>query len=93
MVEKPLDGHSLSDLESKTLVELQAMAKSMEIKGIAGSRKRDLIQMMLESQTEKRAWNSQRAFWKPSPRDTVSSAARIPTTSPEPTTYTCHPLR
>ncbi len=53
MVEKPLDGHSLSDLESKTLVELQAMAKSMEIKGIAGSRKRDLIQMMLESQTEK----------------------------------------
>jgi len=32
MVEKPLDGHSLSDLESKTLVELQAMAKSMEIR-------------------------------------------------------------
>ncbi len=53
MVEKPLDGHSLSDLESMTLVELQAIAKSMEIKGIAGCRKRDLIQMMLESQTEK----------------------------------------
>ncbi len=53
MVEKPLDGHSLSDLESMTLVELQSIAKTMGIKGIAGSRKRDLIQMMLEDQTEK----------------------------------------
>jgi transcription termination factor Rho len=52
-MEKPLDGLTLSDLESKTLVELQAIAKALNIKGLSGSRKRELVQKLLENQTER----------------------------------------
>ncbi len=51
--ERPHEGLSLSDLEEKTLVELQALAKTMNIKGTSGTRKRELIQKLLESQTER----------------------------------------
>ena len=51
--ERPHDGLSLSDLEEKTLVELQALAKTMNVKGTSGTRKRELIQKLLESQTER----------------------------------------
>jgi transcription termination factor Rho len=53
MVRKPLAGPSLSELESMTLKDLQALAKTKEIKGIAGLRKRALIQKLLEDRTEK----------------------------------------
>ncbi len=53
MVERPLDGPTLADLEGKTLVELMALAKTMGIKGLSGSRKKDLIQKLLEGQTER----------------------------------------
>ncbi len=53
MFRKPLIGPSLSDLENMTLKDLQTIAKTMEIKGIAGLRKRALIQKLLEDRTEK----------------------------------------
>jgi transcription termination factor Rho len=53
MVDKPLDGLSLSDLESKTLVELQSIAKAMGIKGTSAVRKGELMQKLLEGQTER----------------------------------------
>jgi transcription termination factor Rho len=51
--DRPFEGLSLSDLESKTLVELQVIAKAMNLKGLSGIRKRDIIQKLLEGQTER----------------------------------------
>ena len=53
MTDKPFEGLSLADLESKTLVELQALAKAINIKGLSGNRKREIIQKLLEGQTER----------------------------------------
>jgi transcription termination factor Rho len=53
MVRPPLSEPSLSELESMTLKDLQTLAKDKEIKGIAGLRKRALIQKLLEDRTEK----------------------------------------
>jgi transcription termination factor Rho len=53
MSAQPAKGPSLSDLKQKTLVELQAIAKTMGLKGISGLRKRELIQKLIESKTQK----------------------------------------
>lgn len=44
---------SLSDLERKTLVELQALAKEKGILKITGLRKKEIIQKLLEDKTKK----------------------------------------
>ncbi|MBD3368791.1 transcription termination factor Rho [Candidatus Fermentibacteria bacterium] len=53
MSAQPAKGPSLSDLKQKTLVELQAIAKTMGLKGISGLRKRELIQKLIENKTQK----------------------------------------
>jgi transcription termination factor Rho len=53
MVRKPFEGPSISDLESRTLTELQSLAKEKDIKAVSGLRKRALIQKLLEDRTEK----------------------------------------
>jgi len=53
MDRKPFDGPSVSDLESRTLTELQSLAKEKDIKAVSGLRKRALIQKLLEDRTEK----------------------------------------
>lgn len=51
MSEKSLVGHSLSELEEKTLVELQVLAKAMGLKKVTTLRKRELIEKLLKGQT------------------------------------------
>ena len=53
MAEKSHSGLSLSELQEKTLVELQVLAKSMDIKRSTGLRKRELIEKLMEDQTAK----------------------------------------
>ncbi|MBN1433885.1 transcription termination factor Rho [Candidatus Fermentibacterales bacterium] len=51
MSDKSLGGLSLSELQEKTLVELQSLAKSAGLKRVTGLRKRDLVEKLLEDQT------------------------------------------
>lgn len=53
MVRTPFEGPSVSDLENRTLTDLQTLAKEKDIKGVSGLRKRALIQKLLEDRTEK----------------------------------------
>jgi len=53
MSRRPRPGHSLADLEGKTLVELQALAKEKGISRVTGIRKGDLIRKLLEEKTER----------------------------------------
>ena len=53
MAEKSHGGLSLSELQEKTLVELQALAKSMGLKKVTSLRKRDLVEKLMEDQTAK----------------------------------------
>jgi transcription termination factor Rho len=52
MSRKPLPGLSQTELEGKTLVELQAMAKEKGLEKISGIRKKDLVRKLLEKKTE-----------------------------------------
>jgi transcription termination factor Rho len=52
MSQKPEPGLSQNDLESKTLVELQAIAREKGIERVTGIRKKDLIRKLLEKKTE-----------------------------------------
>jgi len=52
MSRKPLPGLSQNDLEGKTLVELQAIAKEKGIEKLSGIRKKDLVRKLLEKKTE-----------------------------------------
>jgi len=49
----PFTGPTSGDLESKTIVELQAMARASGIKRVSGIRKSDLIHSILEASAEK----------------------------------------
>jgi transcription termination factor Rho len=53
MSRRPRPGQSLSELEEKTLVELQAMAKENGLSRVTGIRKGDLIRKLLEDKTER----------------------------------------
>src|ERR687888_280548 len=48
----PNRGVALAELESKTLAELRALAKTLEITGVTGLKKQDLIFRLLQAQTE-----------------------------------------
>jgi len=48
-----MPGLTQTDLEKKTLIELQALAKEKELDKISGVRKKDLIIRLLEKKTEK----------------------------------------
>jgi transcription termination factor Rho len=52
MSRKPLPGLSQNDLEGKTLVELQSMAKEKGLEKVSGVRKKDLIVKLLEKKTQ-----------------------------------------
>jgi transcription termination factor Rho len=53
MSRRPRPGQSLSELEEKTLVELQAIAKENGLSRVTGIRKGDLIRKLLEEKTER----------------------------------------
>src|ERR687884_1659298 len=48
----PNRGVALAELESKTLAELRALAKTLEITGVTALKKQDLIFRLLQAQTE-----------------------------------------
>lgn len=52
MSRKPLPGLSQNELERKTLVELQAIAKEKGLDKVSGVRKKDLIVKLLEKKTQ-----------------------------------------
>ncbi len=53
MNQKPQREYSLAELEKKTLVELQSVAREKKIEKVSGIRKRDLIRKLLENKTER----------------------------------------
>lgn len=53
MSQRPERGLSQNDLEEKTLVELQKMAREKGLERVTGIRKKDLIRKLLEHKTER----------------------------------------
>ncbi len=53
MNQKPQREYSLAELEKKTLVELQSVAREKKLEKVSGIRKRDLIRKLLENKTER----------------------------------------
>src|SRR5437764_7445133 len=49
---EPNRGVALAELESKTLAELRELAKTLDITGVTGLKKQDLIFRLLQAQTE-----------------------------------------
>ncbi|MCK4670941.1 MAG: transcription termination factor Rho [Candidatus Aegiribacteria sp.] len=53
MNQKPQREYSLAEMEKKTLVELQSVAREKKLEKVSGIRKRDLIKKLLENKTER----------------------------------------
>lgn len=53
MNQKPQREYSLAEMENKTLVELQSLAREKKLEKVSGIRKRDLIRKLLENKTER----------------------------------------
>ncbi len=53
MNQKPQREYSLAEMEKKTLVELQSVAREKKLEKVSGIRKRDLIRKLLENKTER----------------------------------------
>ena len=53
MNHKPQREYSLAEMEGKTLVELQSIAREKKLERVSGVRKRDLIRKLLENKTER----------------------------------------
>lgn len=53
MNQKPQREYSLAEMEKKTLVELQTLAREKKLEKVSGIRKQDLIMKLLENKTER----------------------------------------